>query len=133
MKNILLLFTILFSATLFSQNQGTIKGTVSDLGMNSEPLLFANVELKGFETTFQTNFHGNFEISDVKAGEHTLVISYAGYDTIELTVLVENNQIAKIETDLSPMQFSFDDVAGMDSASKEETIVNSDTEESSKK
>lgn len=121
MKNILFACTFLFSAMLLSQNQGGIKGTVTDKAMNSEPLLFANVQLKGSGTGYQTNFHGNFEISDIEAGKYTLMISYAGYDTEELNIVVEENKVSKIETDLSPIQISFDNVMGMDTASKEET------------
>ena len=133
MKHILFTCTFLFSAMLFSQHQGSIKGTVTDHAMNSEALLFATVQLKGSETSYQTNFHGNFEISDIEAGEYTLVISFVGYDTEELAVVVVQNKISKIKADLSPIQISFDDVMGMDTASKEETIISSDTEESPKK
>jgi len=122
MKNILFVLTILFSTLLFSQNQGGIKGTVTDNAMNNEPMLFANVQLKGFDTSYQTNFHGNFEISDVEAGEYTLIISYAGYETEELNILVSENKTSQIETDLSPIQISFDDVVGMDTALEEEVL-----------
>ncbi len=132
MKNILFIPIFLFTAVLFSQSQGTIKGNVIDQAMNSEPMLFANVQLKGYETSYQTNFHGNFEISDVAPGTYTLVISYAGYETEELAVVVEENEISKIETELSPIQISFDNVVGMDTASKEVMITPSNTEESTK-
>jgi len=132
MKNILLIGPLLFTAILFSQTQGAIKGTVTDQAMNSEPLLFANVQLKGSKTSYQTNFHGNFEISDVDAGEYTLVISYAGYDTEEFPIVVKENKIATIETDLSPIQISFHDLVGIDTASKKETMIPSDKEESPK-
>ncbi|MEP3208243.1 MAG: carboxypeptidase-like regulatory domain-containing protein [Maribacter sp.] len=133
MKNILFVFTFLFSAMLFSQNLGSIHGTVTDQALSNEPMLFANVQLKGSNTSYQTNFHGNFEISNVKPGEHTLVISYPGYDTEELAVVVQENNVSKIETDLSPIQISFDNVVGMDTVSKEESRIPSDTEESSKR
>jgi hypothetical protein len=120
MKHIFLVCTFLFTTMLFSQHQGSIKGTVTDQAMNNEPLLFANIQLKGSEFSYQTNFHGNFEISDIEAGEYTLVISYAGYDTAELVIIVAENKVSKIETDLEPMQISFDDVLGMDPDSKEE-------------
>jgi len=120
MKNVFLIATFLFSAMVFSQNQSGIKGNVTDLAMNNEPMLFANIQLKGSEKSYQTNFHGNFEISDAQPGSHTLVISYAGYETQELTVVIEENKISKIATGIKPMQISFDDVVGMDTASDTE-------------
>jgi hypothetical protein len=120
MKNIFFVFTILFSATLLSQNLGGIKGKVTDKAMNNEPMLFANVQLKGFDTYYETNFHGNFEISEIEAGEYTLVISYAGYESQELNIVVSENKISQVKTNLSPIQISFDDVEGLDTASKEE-------------
>ena len=63
MKNILFFGILLFTVNLFSQTQGTIKGTVYDEAMNNEPLLFANVQLKGATSSQETNFHGNFEFS----------------------------------------------------------------------
>lgn len=122
MKNIFLVSAFLFSAILFSQNQGSIRGTITDKAMNSEALLFATIQLKGSDASYQTNFHGNFEISEIKAGEHTVVISYAGYNTKELEIVVEENKISRIETDLSPIEISFDNVIGMDIASKAESL-----------
>lgn len=116
MKNTLFIILLLFGSTLFSQETGTIKGTVTDKAMNNEPMLFANVQLKGIDTNFQTNFHGNFEITNVPAGTYTLVVSYAGYNTNEIIVNVNNNEISELQTGLARMQVSFDDVAGLDAA-----------------
>lgn len=118
MKNILFIGAFLFTALLFSQSQSVIKGSVRDNAMNNEPMLLANIELKGSDTNYQTNFHGNFEISDIDPGAHTLVISYAGYETEVITVVVEENKMSQIETVLYPMQVNFEDVEGMDTASE---------------
>ncbi len=106
----------MLGATLFSQETGSIRGTVTDKAMNNEPMLFANVQVKGLETNFQTNFHGNFEITNVAPGKHTLIISYAGYSTKEVLVNVAENEISELQTTLARMQVSFDDVAGLDTA-----------------
>ncbi len=133
MKNILFASALLFTSLLFSQSQGVIKGSVTDAAMNDEPMLFANIEVKGSETSYQTNFHGNFEIADLAPGSHTLVISYAGYQTEEVAVVVEKNSVSQIETVLAPMEINFDDVSGMDTASKQETAFPSETEKSPRK
>ena len=130
MKNILFASALLFTSLLFSQSQGVIKGSVADAAMNNEPMLFANIEVEGSNTAYQTNFHGNFEIVDLDPGSHTLVISYAGYQTEVVTIVVAENSVAQIETVLSPMQISFDNVAGLDTASKQETAFPSSAEKS---
>lgn len=128
MKNILFIGALLFSTLLFSQSQSVIKGSVRDNAMNNEPMLLANIELKGSDTSYQSNFHGNFEISDIDPGTHIVVISYAGYETEEIIVVVEENKMSQIETVLYPMQVSFEDVEGMDTASKQEKAFPFNTE-----
>lgn len=130
MKNILFIGAFLFATTLFSQNQGGIKGSITDKAMNNEPLLMANVQLKGDDTIAQTNFHGNYEISNLEPGTYTLVVSYLGYEDKEVAVVIEENTIAKIDTQLSPIQISFDNIVGMDSALKEDNEQTSNTEKS---
>ena len=121
------------STTVFSQQEGGIKGTVTDQAMHSEPMLFANVQLKGNDTNYQTNFHGNFEISDVQAGQYTLVISHVGYETKEMTLVVKEDEITKLTANLVPIQISFDDVVGMDVTEKEFVQVPTETERSPRK
>lgn len=130
MKNILFIGLFLFSAGLFSQNLGGIKGTVSDKIMNNEPLLMANVQLKGQESIAQTNFNGNFEISELSAGTYTLIISYLGYETLEIPVTIDDSVVTNIAADLRPLQFDLQDVVGMDTASSNELNLNSNLEKS---
>lgn len=133
MKNIIFIGAFLFAATLFSQNQGAIKGSITDKAMNNEPVLMANVQIKGDDTITQTNFHGNYEISNLEPGAYTLVISYLGYEAKEVAVIIEENMIAKIDAQLSPIQISFGDVVGMNSALKEDTEQTSTLEKSLRK
>jgi len=133
MKNILFIGLFLFSAGLFSQNLGGIRGNVSDISMNNEPLLMANVQVKGHEVNAQTNFNGNFEITNLTAGTHTLVISYLGYETIEVPVTINENAVSTIIANLSALQFDLDDVAGIDTASTTEEDFSSASEKSPRK
>lgn len=102
-------FIVLSTAFAFGQH-GAIKGKVTDLGMNGEPVLFANIEVKGVAQTAETNFHGNFEIENLKPGKYKLVVSYLGYETIELYAEVAENQITEINGALNPLSFSMDDL-----------------------
>lgn len=121
MKNIVFICVLFFTGILFSQNNGVVKGHVSDAALKNEPMLFANIQLKGTDTSYQTNFHGNFEIENLTPGSHTLIISYAGYKTQEINLVINKNSISTIETILSPMQISIDAVEGMDTAKKPHT------------
>ncbi len=109
MRNLILISSfLLLSANLFAQNTGSLKGMVTDESMNNEPLLLANVQLKGKQLVSQTNFHGNFEISDLEAGNYTVVVSYLGYETKEIPVTIKKNTTAEIKAILNPLEFNFD-------------------------
>lgn len=81
------LVTLLISTVAFSQNKGTITGKVLDLEMNSEPLPFANVYIKGTEIGSTSDFDGLYTIS-ATPGTYTLVFSFIGYETVEIPNIV---------------------------------------------
>ena len=123
MKKYVLIVVLLVSALGFSQNQGAIKGTVLDTGMMNEPLLFANVQLKGADKKTETNFHGNFDFADLESGAYILVVSYAGYESIEIPVLIEADKITQVNLGMSAKTFDLSEVSGITSISKEKLIT----------
>lgn len=73
--------------TTSSTQAKTIKGIVTDhLG---EPIIGANIIVKGTTQGTSTDIDGNFEIS-VSSG-NTLVVSYIGYTTREVAIANESN------------------------------------------
>ncbi len=60
---------------------GTVKGQVVDA--NGEPIIGASVLVKGTTNGTITDFDGNFSLNDASKG--TLVISYIGYQTQEVS------------------------------------------------
>lgn len=117
MKNYLAL-TLLFMTTLvFAQNQGTLRGTVLDQEMQNEPLLFAHVQVKEVDAKTETNFHGNFEFAALDSGEYTLVITYAGYETIEMPVTVKKDEITEVNLGMTAKQIRLEGVVGLESLS----------------
>ena len=78
--NLLLLFCVLFSLSLFSQN--SLDGKVTDIN-SSEAIAGVNVIVKGTSTGTATDFDGNYNIT-VSQGD-VLVFSYVGYSTLEIT------------------------------------------------
>ncbi len=101
MSRFTFLFAFLIVSSIFAQDKGSISGKIIDLEMNNEPMLLANVQLKGQSEKVQTNFHGNFELKNIIAGDYTLVISYAGYNKLEIPVQVEKNKISEVQCGLS--------------------------------
>ncbi len=89
MKRASLISLLLFLAAFtFSQNTGSIKGFVYDKS-NGEPIIFTNVYL--YKTTYgsSTDVNGYFIITKVPAGDYTLVVTYLGYDTINIPITLE--------------------------------------------
>lgn len=97
MKRILFLLLVLVNvAFVTAQDSGAIVGTITDNEMQEEPLLFANVTLENTLWSAQTNFHGNFEFTEVPEGNYTLIVTYLGYETMETPVAVKAGEVTSI-------------------------------------
>ncbi|WP_411894193.1 TonB-dependent receptor domain-containing protein [Winogradskyella sp. A2] len=87
MKNfkiaLVLFFTLL---SYFGFAQGKVSGTVID-GEFNEPMAFANILVKGTTTGTNSDFDGKYEI-ELDEGRYTLVFSFVGYNTQEITDVV---------------------------------------------
>ncbi len=101
--------------------------------MNNEPLLFANVQLKNTSQSIQTNFHGNFEIHDLKAGDYTLVISYLGYETLEIPIRIEENKTTQVLSELESKKISLEELASLQRTSENDVDITANVEQSSRK
>ncbi|MGB5386103.1 MAG: carboxypeptidase-like regulatory domain-containing protein [Eudoraea sp.] len=133
MKNLALVFSLFITTLMFSQQQGAVAGTILDKEMNNEPLLFANINIKNTPTTVQTNFHGNFEIDNINPGEYTLVVSYLGYETIEVPIIIEENKTTQIINGLETKKISLQDIARLQRVSEEPVYITASSEQSSRK
>ena len=130
MKYLALVFSLLFSALLFSQEQGSVMGTILDKEMNNEPMLFAHVQIKNTPISVQTNFHGNFEIAGIDPGNYTLLVSYLGYETLEIPISIEENKITQVINELEAKKISLQDIASMLSVSEEPVYIAANSEKS---
>ena len=87
MKKLLLVLTLVLLGTGIALAQRTVQGTITDdVG---EPLIGANVVVKGTTNGASTDFDGKYSIN-VPAGNNTLVISYTGFETQELELGASN-------------------------------------------
>lgn len=119
MKNICnySLVLILTVSSLFSFGQTKITGSVIDEEFN-DAMPFANVLIKGTSTGITTDFDGKFSI-DVSPGEYTLVFSFVGYNTKEVSnISVKENEVAVINVSLSSVTLSLEEAVITVSAKK---------------
>ncbi|MGC6432054.1 MAG: TonB-dependent receptor domain-containing protein [Jejuia sp.] len=102
MKNTYIFLLLFFGITLgvFAQT-GTVAGNVFDGGYNNEPMAFANILVKGTTTGTTSDFDGKYQI-DLNEGTYTLVFSYVGYETKEISgVIIEAGKVVELDVILS--------------------------------
>ena len=97
----LFIISVLFVSMAYSQDTGNISGRISDGEIPDEPLLFAEVYLSDTEISAQTNFHGNFELTNVLPGDYILNVAYLGYETLQIPITVSENDHVYISRSLS--------------------------------
>ncbi len=102
MKHILVFCSlILVSVSAFSQS-GILRGTIRD-GKTNEAIIGATVQVMGLATPMggSTDVNGQFELSKVPTGTHTIQVSYVSYKTKSIpNVRVESGNATVLETDL---------------------------------
>lgn len=85
MKFIKILLILLFcTSLLFSQDKGVIRGLITD-GETGDPLIGANILVKGTYLGSSTDADGFYSIRDVSPGEYLLEVSFIGYKVVQKT------------------------------------------------
>ena len=116
MRILLPLLSILI-ATIASAQTGDIRGFVYDKE-SGEPVIFCNVFLKGTTIGAATDINGMYNISKVKAGDYTLVVTYIGYDTTEVKISLQKGKIISQNLEIGESSIKLDEVTV--SAAREE-------------
>ena len=96
-RNYISLFILFFlSFILFPQavksQYGTIRGFVYEKE-TGEPVIFTNVYLYKTSYGSATDVNGYFAISQIPPGKYTLMVTYLGFDTLQMEVNVRANEI----------------------------------------
>ena len=87
---------VFFLMTCLSFSQGKVTGTIIDNEFN-EPMAFANIVVKGTSKGVSADFDGKYEI-ELEAGTYTLVFSFVGYTTKEITdVVIQSGNVATLD------------------------------------
>ncbi len=113
MKHLITLFILLFTSFCFSQHAGLITGKLLDKEFNNNPLVFADVTIKGTSIKSSTDQTGLFFIENLEDGDYTLVCSFVGYETKELKVKVVSGTSKFIKTSLSASTVSLLDLTSV--------------------
>jgi len=89
--NIFLIFILLFPFILNAQ-EATVRGFVYEEG-SGEPAIFSNVYLQGTTYGASTDNNGYYLISRIPPGEYLLIVTYLGFDTIQIPVTLQPSMI----------------------------------------
>jgi hypothetical protein len=93
-QNVLTFVFFLISCLAFSQ--GKVVGTVIDAEFN-EPMAFANIVVKGTSKGISTDFDGKYEL-ELEAGTYTLVFSFVGYNTTEISdIIIKSGEVVTLD------------------------------------
>ena len=88
----MLVISLIISILSFAQNDNSVKGFVYE-GAGGEPMMYANVFLKGTTHGSTTDINGYFSITRIPDGNYTLMVTMVGYDTIAEPISLKGNQI----------------------------------------
>tara|TARA_R110002167_G_scaffold233264_10_gene438532 strand:+ start:1823 stop:4591 length:2769 start_codon:yes stop_codon:yes gene_type:complete len=110
---------------LSAQDTGSIAGKLIDKEVNDEPLAFANVLIKGTTKGTTSDFDGLYEISKLEAGTYTLLVSYLGYESVEIPGLeVVAGKVTTVNVPMSASEgVSLDEVVVMTTARKDSEVA----------
>jgi len=118
MKLKFLFFTLLICTISFSQNKGTIQGTLLDKDSNNQSLPFANVQIKGTKIGANTDIDGKYTIT-IAPGNYTVQFSFVGYETVEVPVTVVANETITLNNSIGSGSYKLKDVVVKSSGGRE--------------
>ena len=102
-------FLLLLVASLSYAQQGKVKGFVYDKE-NGEPVLFTNVTIKGTTLGSSTDVNGYYTINNVPVGDQFLSVTYLGYDTLSVPIVVSEKKIVSKNLHLTKSSIRLDAV-----------------------
>ncbi|MDJ1498178.1 TonB-dependent receptor [Cytophagaceae bacterium DM2B3-1] len=94
MKKTQLLFLFLISTLTAIAQSGNIKGKVQTSDGQAAPSV--TVSLKGLTKGATTDASGNYELKKVTPGDYTLVVSFIGLESKEVSVTVQANETTNL-------------------------------------
>jgi hypothetical protein len=83
---------ILLLSTAIVAQDATIRGFVYEKE-TGEPVIFTNVYLKGTTFGAATDVNGYFAITRIPPGNYTLIVTYLGFDTLQMNVTLNAHEV----------------------------------------
>jgi outer membrane receptor for ferrienterochelin and colicins len=106
LKRFLLIFTLLCSLAIWSQNS-TVQGTVSESGQS---LPFINVYLKGTQNGTATDEDGSYSITNLSPGNYVMIASAIGYEPFRKSFLIGKGESVKLDIELTQSAEALDEM-----------------------
>ncbi|MEA3495107.1 MAG: TonB-dependent receptor [Bacteroidota bacterium] len=104
-----IILLMIFSFIAFSQESANIYGRITDKS-NADPLIGANVFIKGTSKGAATDINGKYRITGVKAGVYSIDITYIGYKRTVLTgIKLTKGEEKKLDVALPPTSLTIDE------------------------
>ncbi len=89
MRNFILPVLLLI-ASLATARQAALYGTATDI--NGQPLPQVAVQIKALKLGTSTDGQGKFRLENLPEGEHSISISYLGYQTLSIDIQLNKNE-----------------------------------------
>jgi hypothetical protein len=121
MKQLLFILLFTISSLSFAQNTGMVVGKVVDAEISNEPLILANIAVKGTEITSDSDVTGLFLLENLAEGDYTLVCDFVGYESEEINVHVSALEPTEVTIALRPSTISLGDLVALSNVSEKDT------------
>ena len=108
-KNILILFLGIFLGLDLYSQKGSIRGFVSDKS-SGEPIMFCNVTIDGTSFGSQTDLNGMYNLTQIPAGSHTIVVTFVGYLKYSEDITLTSGEILDIKIELETSTVKIDEI-----------------------
>jgi len=92
-----------------SKDYASLSGFVRDKE-TGETLIGASVRFKDMQIGARTNKNGYYSITKIPAGEHTLIVSYVGYETYEKKINFKPNDAQRFNIELVPTSIKTEEI-----------------------
>src|SRR5690606_11912208 len=100
----------LTSSLIMGQTKGSIAGKLTDKEYINEPLPFANILIKGTTTGTTSDIDSLYGFENLSPGSYTLMFSFVGYETQEITVDVVAGKVTEVNVSMGASAASLDEV-----------------------
>lgn len=106
----LLFFLILIYGGEIAAQTGALRGFVTD-STNGESVIYANILVKGTNIGAATDIRGYYYLPGILSGKQKITVSYIGYRTTEIEVVIYAGKINQVDVQLSPAKIELETIS----------------------